>query len=240
MKNFFIKADNSAGLKFQTRMKVSEAAQFMSLLRLSNTQMRGIRTVLNKTGVGNFWPSEPKIRDYQESLTTHISDEKIDYGTMKFRLKDDKIEDRPYFRVKELKSYIEHIIENTKEIRSDLGFEGKMWLHFSWDKGGSSMKFHVEVLNDVRSGSRGVVDVFALFSAPDSIENMWKVFSYYVPQIKMLQDPNFELRNGLKVKVFLGGDLDYLSKCLGHQGQAATFPSLTDRVTLDHLRNHTG
>ena len=55
-----------------------------------------------------------------------------------------------------------------------------------------------------------------------------------------MQEPNFMLDNGSEVKVFLGGDYDFLSKCLGHQGQAATYPSLTDLVTLEHLRNHLG
>ena len=35
----------------------------------------------------------------------------------------------------------------------------------------------------------------------------------------------------------MGGDYDFLSECLGHQGQAASFPSLTDLVTL---KNHSG
>ena len=43
-----------------------------------------------------------------------------------------------------------------------------------------------------------------------------------------------------RVRVFLGGDYDFLDVCLGHQGSAATCPSSKDLVTLEHLRNHSG
>ena len=42
------------------------------------------------------------------------------------------------------------------------------------------------------------------------------------------------------MRVFLGGDYDFLDVCLGHQGSAATCPSSKDLVTLEHLRNHSG
>ena len=48
------------------------------------------------------------------------------------------------------------------------------------------------------------------------------------------------LKNGKKVKIFLGGDLNFLSACLGHQGQASSYPSHLDLVELAHLRNHAG
>ena len=66
---------------------------------------------------------------------------------------------------------------------------------------------------------------------------MWKIFSYYHTIICELQKEDFRL-DGHKIKIFLGGDYDFLSKCLGHQGQASTYPSMTDLVTLEHLRNH--
>ena len=76
-----------------------------------------------------------------------------------------------------------------------------------------------------------VVHPFCLYEAPDSLENLWKVFSVFRKDILTLQNPDFVLNNGRKIKLFLEGDYDFLSNCLGHQGQAATFPSLTDLVT---------
>ena len=38
----------------------------------------------------------------------------------------------------------------------------------------------------------------------------------------------------------LGWRFPFLDDVLGHQGSAATYPSSTDLVALEHLRNHTG
>ena len=100
------------------------------------------------------------------------------------------------------------------------------------------MKHHIEIISHKKSGSRDSVHSFCIYEAPDALENTWQVFSIYQVEIKEL--PGFKLENGLNVKVFLGGDYEFLSKSLGHQGQSATYPSLTDLVTLEHLRNHTG
>ena len=43
---------------------------------------------------------------------------------------------------------------------------------------------------------------------------------------------------GKTVKVLLGGDFHFLYDQLGHQGAAAKYPSLYDKVDLEHLRKH--
>ena len=130
-------------------------------------------------------------------------------------------------------------MKNIENFREDKEFNDKIWISFSGDKGGGSTKFHIEIINDVNSGSRDVCHTYCMFEVPDNLENIWKVFNYQ-SEIKQLQNPNFTLATGHKVKVFLGGDYEFIDKSLGHQGQGSTFPSLTDLVTLSHLRNHEG
>ena len=126
-----------------------------------------------------------------------------------------------------------------KKFRDDKSFNDEVWIFFGGDKGGGSTKFHFEIINDQASGSRDAVHTYCLFEAPDSSENISKMLSSYRPELIKLQDPNFKL-NVKKVKIFLGGDYDFLNKSVGHQGQASTYPSLTDLVTLEHLRRHVG
>ena len=206
--------------------------------------MRELRRILKNTNIGNFLPSETKIRKVQADLTQHLSIEKVDCGKMTFKKVEKggevSYKEKPYIRVKKLIPFINEIVNNIQSFRQDEEFECKIWVLFSVDKGRNSMKFHLEIINDSKSGSRDVVHPFALYEASDSIENLWKVFSVFQTELKKLQEPDFILDNGKKVKIFLGGDYDYISKCLGHQGQGATYPSPTDLVTLSHLRNHTG
>jgi len=47
------------------------------------------------------------------------------------------------------------------------------------DKGSDSMKFHVEFINDIKSGSRNSVHSFCLFEALDSTKNMSLIFKQF-------------------------------------------------------------
>ena len=78
-----------------------------------------------------------------------------------------------------------------------------------------------------------------MFEAADAVENMWKVFDVFRKPISAIQDPNFTLGDH-PVRLFLGGDFHFLDDCLGHHGSASKYPSSTDLVALDHLRNHGG
>ena len=63
--------------------------------------------------------------------------------------------------------------------KSNNKFGDEIWLLFSGDKGGNSMKFHVEIINDKLSGSRDCVHTFCIYEAPDYHKNIWKIFSFY-------------------------------------------------------------
>jgi len=101
------------------------------------------------------------------------------------------------------------------------------------------MKFHVEFINDIKSGSHDSVHSFCLFEALDSTKNMWLIFKQFREFLYELQKPNYHLC-GKQVKVFLGGDYHFLSDMIGHQGQSATYPSISDLVMSSHLRKHAG
>ena len=70
-------------------------------------------------------------------------------------------------------------------------FVNKICLLFSGDKGGSHMKFHVEIINSEIIGSVDNVHIYCMFEASDSIDNMWKVWVPHRDEIKKIQEADF-------------------------------------------------
>ena len=96
------------------------------------------------------------------------------------------------------------------------------------DKGGSYTKFHFEIVASGIVSSAYNVHIFVMFEALNSRQNMLKVLEPFEP-----------LPGGSKVKVFLNGDFKMLDLIMGHQ-ISASYPSIKDLVTLNHLKTHGG
>ena len=56
----------------------------MSLLRFSSN--KELRRVLKNTNIGNFIPSESKIRKEQSELASYLSEDHFEFGKMTFNL----------------------------------------------------------------------------------------------------------------------------------------------------------
>ena len=234
----FRKAAEDAGLNRQEKISVNDAISIKALARLSMNKIRDLRRCLEKAGC-NFWPSERKMREAERSSTEHVSKSTVESGLM--ALKRTATEENttmlPFLHVSDLKQFIVSILEGLPGERDPALFDNELWLLFAGDKDGGNMKFHIEIINSTSSGSVDNVHMFCLFEGADTVENLWKVFHVYRDSITELQQESFTIA-GRRIRVFLGGDFHFLDDMLGHQGSAATYPSCTDLVTLDHLRNH--
>lgn len=116
-----------------------------------------------------------------------------------------------------------------------------IWLLFGADSGGKSTKWMVEV------GATGP-HMAGLFRATDSYVNneaFMRVGKDWVEQLRTLGRGGAGLRvrnletgevRVMKVEVFVNGDYAFLYSSMGHQGGAATFPSLRDLTPSAHLR----
>ena len=104
---------------------------------------------------------------------------------------------------------------------------------FCRGKGGGFVKFHVEVVKSINSGSlSNVHHIYNMFEEADTLESIRE-------QTVAIQKDDFGI-NGRKVKVFLAGHFYFLDYMLGHQGSASTYPSSLDLVALEHSRIHGG
>ena len=91
--------------------------------------------------------------------------------------KDEEVAQCAFVAVKSLTMFIIHTIDyDPAGFSDDELFGRKWWLLFSRDKGGSHMKFHLEVVNSKKSGSVDNVHLNCLFEATDTQDNMRKVW----------------------------------------------------------------
>ena len=145
----------------------------------------------------------------------------------------------PFLRVKDIKSFIEEIIEKDPGgFQHGKEFNDNWWLLFSGNKRGKHMKFYVEIVNSVKAVSVDNVHIYCMFEATYSVENMNKVWLPYRNQINVMEEEDFRMSDGRGVEIFLGGDYHFLDDNMGHQGSSAMYPSALDKVLLSHLQNH--
>ncbi|XP_065685093.1 uncharacterized protein LOC136097065 [Hydra vulgaris] len=237
-KSMFHCVANKLGLVRQ--LSVSDAVELQSQLRMPTAEFRRLRPILCNLGA-RILPSEPKIRQEQEMRTMHVSKEHV---TVKSMLLYPSANEAPclvpVLMVKNLITYIEEVF-NSLHVRdhfnSEVGFCEEVWLLLAGDKGGKYMKFHFEVVNSKSSGSVYDVHLFCMYQGSDCRENIALVLGHYANDIKRIQSSDFKLK-GKIVRLFLGGDFHFIDDVLGHQGSAASFPSSTDLVKLNSLRNH--
>ena len=234
----FATALEEAGICKTKMITPNDAVDIHSLLRLTDNKMRDLTLMLKNAGT-HIIPSERQRKKVKVSRTTHVAKEKLEIGQMYLkRLQKDKegTSSCPYVKVIDLIDFVQAIYDNG-EMKEDPGFKNEVWLLFTGDKGGNSMKFVVAVVNDVKHGSVDNNHIFCLYQASDNLENLWKVFSPYINQVKTMQSPDFRIDEKI-VKIFLGGDYHFLDAMLGHGGSSSSYPSSADFVELQHLRQH--
>ena len=236
--DFFKSAIEAAGLRSQEKISVKDAINIKALARLSMNKICDLRSCLANIGC-NFWPSEGKMRHEEKLLTAHVAESSVESGTMALKKTAtcENTSPQPFVRVTDLHDFIKVVFDGLPGELDQSLFNDEIWILLSGDKGGGSMKFHLEIINSVTSGSVDNVHIFCMYEGADTPENMWRVSHVFIRPITELQEGKFTI-DGRKIRVFLGGDFHFIDDMLGHQGSAATYPSSTDLVTLEHLRNH--
>ncbi len=80
------------------------------------------------------------------------------------------------------------ILNNLPGEHDPFMFDNEIGILFSCDKCGGHIKFHVEIINSITSGSVDNIHLFCMFEAADTLENMWKVFGIFCSQIDAIQN----------------------------------------------------
>ena len=78
-------------------------------------------------------------------------------------------------RASNLVQYMEDILKNSS-LNNYPEFDHTIWLLFSGDKGGDSMKFVFSVVDDLKNGSVDNNHIFCMYSGSDSLEGFPPVY----------------------------------------------------------------
>ena len=221
-----------------TPLNTIQCIQLQSLLQLSTFKFRLLRVFLNNMDIKLF-ASENKMRKLRDHLLLYVKGNSKCGTTDLYETHGSQTSSKiPYYRVINLCLFVEDICKRSS-LKHDPEFGGDIWLMISGDKGGDSMKFHLEVLNCTKVGSVDNVHTFCFYKGSDRDEDMLKMFNVYHKEFKAMNSKEFQVF-GRNIRLFLGGDFKFLCAILGHQGCAASYPSFKDDVLLTHLREHEG
>ena len=239
-RDIFRQAAEAAGQTFIVPLTVEETLSLLVATNMTWSMFRKIQSCLVSHKNLKVFASEIKMRKLAKPYLKKLHDNSEVVSYMLAPTANEPQKSTPCFRVMDLVKYLEDIIADEMSKKFDLdNFNDEIWLQFGGDKGGNSMKFHVEVLNAENMGSVYNVMPYCIYEGADNYLNLAQVHFPYLSVYRAIQDPTFRLK-GKAVKVFLGGDFKYLYTCLGHQGASASFPSLKDTISLTHLQKHGG
>ena len=235
-------AADAAGIHFMQKLSAEQTADLRTCGRFSNSKMRMVRTFFNNT-VSNMSASERQVRRIGKERVGPLLEEKMEIGTMVLKEVNDsenRLKKLPYAKVIDLRKFIEEILDTAErecKISHDETLDGKYYLLFQADRGSTTTKFYMIIINEVLIQGLMVdcVHVYCAFEGSDCLENMWKIYGSYVSQLKELSKESCRV-NGRKVELFLGGDFKNIDLHLGKQGSTPTYPDESDLVTLRHLQ----
>ncbi|XP_078699179.1 uncharacterized protein LOC144926373 [Branchiostoma floridae x Branchiostoma belcheri] len=110
--------------------------------------------------------------------------------------------------------------------------EREVWIKVGGDHGGGSFKMTFQVLNKDRPNSRSNTNVFCVFNAKDTRENLHLATSRYAAELKTLQESKWTCDDGeFKVRIFAAGDYAYLCLWYGLSGACGHSPCLWCYIT---------
>ena len=225
---------------FERMLSVSQVVELKALLRLPMATFRRMRTLFSAYGFKIF-PSEPKKRQETSARLEHLKDAQMESVDM--FLQDNSVNNPlksiPFLMSKNLEGYIGAVLGRIKA--GGNAFYSKadsvVRVAIGGDKGGDAMKFHFQVCHPETSVFD--VHIFCMYGSADSSANMCRVLASFQNQFMKMSKPDFRLC-GHQVQFFLSGDFKFLDCVLGHMGSSATFPSVKDYVSKDHLKGHGG
>ena len=232
----FREAAMKAGKPFLKKLSGWETLSIKTSLNMTNSCFRNLKAALIKLKADVF-ASEYGLRKVAQPFLKRIRENSVREKLSLVSTAGAVPKLLPCFRVNDLQKYIGDIVSDlakNKKLNFQDRFNDQLWIIFSGDKGGSSMKFTLQILNSKNVGSVFNVKVYALYEGLDNYGNMAQVSSKFFKEYLALQNDNCRI-GGHGVKVFLGGDFKFLYTVMGHQGASATYPSLKDTIHKDHL-----
>ena len=111
--------------------------------------------------------------------------------------------------------------------------ENEIWIKLGGDHGGGTFKMSFQIGNIENPNSRNNTIVFSLFQAKDYYDNMKYGLDRFIPQVRHLQSATWKEK---KMRLFLFGDYEFLSKIMGLIGPNGKHPCLWCTISKDSMQ----
>ena len=99
----------------------------------------------------------------------------------------------------DLKKFLKTIFHGLPGERDPNLFDDGTWVLFAGDKGGGSMKFHLEIINSITSGKVDKIHIFCMYAGADTVENAWKCFMCFNSQSLTSRKETKDLQQAIQV-----------------------------------------
>ena len=109
----------------------------------------------------------------------------------------------------------------------------EIWVKVGADHGQGSLKMALQVANTNSPNSKNNTVLCSLFKGKDDRENVQRIFSEYSTQIDELRNMTW---NNKKIRVFMFGDYDFLTKMFGLSGAKGLHPCLWCDTTNQNMQ----
>jgi len=209
----------------ERRLTPKEDLALWANAHMTGSQRRFMVSELNKLGINPFAPThafDAKIRRAQLDTELEFSRLTLTEGSDRPCVKVSSIRDALIQKVRELKM-ADSLLETPN-------FGGKLWVAIGGDKGGTTTKLVVSIVNAKMSSSVKNLVLIGMYEGTDNAENMRTAFADFGTELATIQTlpvPETGEHGAVRevpVEQFLVGDTMFISHVLGHMGVAAVFP----------------
>ncbi|XP_078701358.1 uncharacterized protein LOC144927657 [Branchiostoma floridae x Branchiostoma belcheri] len=207
-------------------------------------QLRKLKRWLKEYGVK--MESEKSSREVAAELLSGIE---VQAENLPFSVKGDRssptaVKLLPCAYVSSLRAAIYDNLERSKTTNTLVWHnntipEKELWVKVGGDHGGGSFKMAFQLMNKVSPNSKKNTNVFCIFNAKDSRENLTLATGRYAQEMQELQDLKWKSTDGeeMQVRLFGAGDYAYLCLWYGLSGACGSHPCLWCHIRQDQIKD---
>ncbi|XP_078671099.1 uncharacterized protein LOC144911160 [Branchiostoma floridae x Branchiostoma belcheri] len=254
--------DSAALMKEELRLLPRDELQKMlQELKLDQVRVPTGHLLAAKVGIGMNWNQCRKLRRWLKQYGVSVESEKksravaaellsnigINAEKLPFSVKakdDGTVELLPCAYVSSLKDTILDNLERSRNASSLTWHDTtipkeEIWVKLGGDHGGGSFKMAFQVLNKPNPNSKDNTNVFCVFNAKDSRENLNLATSRFSSDIRDLQHSKWKCQDGeeYSLRLFAAGDYAYLCLWYGLSGACGLTPCLWCHITQEEIRD---
>ena len=225
-----------AGVKEKVKISKKFSLAMKETLGLSWRQEQKHKTLLKEIGVRV--ENEKAVRKLAKDIVGDFV--KVEERT--FEKEENKVlveQSVPFSRIQDLPNFVDYLLElySEKNMLVSHGTipDDEIWVKIGGDHGKNSMKFTLQIGNIQKPNSKSNTIVIAMVEARDTHNNLDRFLDGGLGNdIHMLSSHTWQHK---KIKLFLNGDYEFLTKMYGLSGAQGSYPWLWCLTPKHEIQN---